>query len=941
MATCFLLARLKRPPSLSLNPLSPLSPTTPTTPFTPSTSTVEISETARNILEDIIDPLVVVSYFGCSRSVQDSLCTAFEQIYKVENTSSLDGSGSNNLSGGIWGWLAPPSGNPDPVLGVTTQTLHLVYLDQELNREREEEGEEKEDFFDPFAKNPDAILAPLMAICSTQLNVISTTAQDTEADLARFTQSLEVFTSRHQARRKLNLAPMEWYWSEPVPDSTTLSPTDADPGVDILEGIIANQTDSSQERYSGHLTALDQCFGDFDCYPSVPLPTTMDAGRQGADQARRPSGSESAFLGEASITQVAQLHRLISYSNHKSSDEHSSIDCSRMANGSELYVKMQACLTQLNGYPTSFDVLGMREEARNLIRDRAFHHGELIYDRIINKYLDRLPIPQPWHTLSMMHHDAQTKAMEDIEKRYGRASGYHLSSIASDFRVHCLENGVSGANRGDSKLTISNWDMMVPTGGLFFDFYSANATALQNHHIESLQEHWQSFVKSRLPGAPHQSSESNVPSSLLPPLKDHAEFLLAVDQVRRSYLGACIPSPEAITVLESLEEWQQTESVEFLKSIANGSSSAPSSQPKRSGSISHQPTSFSSGVGANSDSNSNESSGGSAVLTDTLNNKRTSIQAITRANSKSKAMNSNNSNSDGGSNGGTNNNDNDAGDGEQTSQQHADQTPKELEQQITEILSTKLKPRRPLSQTMSGSKGQLYNNTSGNRSSLQPKEQVKGSENKIIHFGWTLHILHANTLQYAWIWSWLYSHEGSSRQNVGNKMYTASKWILLPPKDLIRTRKDWKITYGDRVSIVSYWFSSRNAKVELPEYLPRAQGGPCRHVVPYGETYIICKTCPADVLCMRCFRASDHTDHVMFLQCSWGTSVCACGDPLKARDNTGLHCSLHSAETHRSYSRSAKGHPCQMKFKAGDRVFHCKLSATDASVRTTTLDTMS
>jgi hypothetical protein len=197
-------------------------------------------------------------------------------------------------------------------------------------------------------------------------------------------------------------------------------------------------------------------------------------------------------------------------------------------------------------------------------------------------------------------------------------------------------------------------------------------------------------------------------------------------------------------------------------------------------------------------------------------------------------------------------------------------------------------------------------------------------------------------------------------------MYTASKWIVLPAKDLVRTRKDWKISYGDRVWIVSYWFATRNAKMELPEYLPRAQGTPCRHVVPYGETYVICKTCPADVLCMRCFRgkekgfyamrcyfvdllvlgctipnpqpwyfpslyrliASDHADHVMYLQCSWGLSVCVCSDPVKLKENNGLHCSLHSAESHRSYSKFAKGRPCQIKFRPGERVYRCKVKKT-------------
>lgn len=46
---------------------------------------------------------------------------------------------------------------------------------------------------------------------------------------------------------------------------------------------------------------------------------------------------------------------------------------------------------------------------------------------------------------------------------------------------------------------------------------------------------------------------------------------------------------------------------------------------------------------------------------------------------------------------------------------------------------------------------------------------------------------------------------------------------------------------------------------------------------------------------------------------------------MKLKENNGLHCSLHNAESHRSYSRLAKGKPCQIKFKAGERVYHCKV----------------
>lgn len=43
---------------------------------------------------------------------------------------------------------------------------------------------------------------------------------------------------------------------------------------------------------------------------------------------------------------------------------------------------------------------------------------------------------------------------------------------------------------------------------------------------------------------------------------------MAVDQVRRGYLESCIPSPEALSVLENLDEMQQSESILFLQTLA-------------------------------------------------------------------------------------------------------------------------------------------------------------------------------------------------------------------------------------------------------------------------------------------------------------------------------------------------------------------------------------
>ena len=71
--------------------------------------------------------------------------------------------------------------------------------------------------------------------------------------------------------------------------------------------------------------------------------------------------------------------------------------------------------------------------------------------------------------------------------------------------------------------------------------------------------------------------------------------------------------------------------------------------------------------------------------------------------------------------------------------------------------------------------------------------------------------------------------------------------------------------------------------------------------------------------------ASDHTDHTMYLQCSWGTSVCVCEDWSRLKPLHSLHCSIHSAESQRTYSRLGKGKQCSMSFKTGEMVYSCQV----------------
>jgi hypothetical protein len=171
-------------------------------------------------------------------------------------------------------------------------------------------------------------------------------------------------------------------------------------------------------------------------------------------------------------------------------------------------------LSQLNNNPQSFNIIKMRQAVRDLIRERAFYHGNKAYHDVMNGHLDRQAIPLPWHTLSMIHHDAQAKALEEIEKRYAHISGYQFPAIVSDFRARCLETRIdiarkeSNAKETDDTDSLSSYEMLVPVGGLFFEFYDANARALQTHHLDLLGDNWQLFVKSRLPGSSNRPAGS-------------------------------------------------------------------------------------------------------------------------------------------------------------------------------------------------------------------------------------------------------------------------------------------------------------------------------------------------------------------------------------------------------------------------------------------------
>ena len=92
------------------------------------------------------------------------------------------------------------------------------------------------------------------------------------------------------------------------------------------------------------------------------------------------------------------------------------------------------------------------------------------------------------------------------------------------------------------------------------------------------------------------------------------------------------------------------------------------------------------------------------------------------------------------------------------------------------------------------------------------------------------------------------------------------------------------------------------------EYTAAAKGKPCGHIFKNGEATYRCKTCTADdtcVLCARCFDASDHEGHQVFVSVSPGNSGCCdCGD--EEAWLRPVHCNIHSPDMDTSNKAAGK-----------------------------------
>lgn len=131
---------------------------------------------------------------------------------------------------------------------------------------------------------------------------------------------------------------------------------------------------------------------------------------------------------------------------------------------------------------------------QTLMSERILLTARATYHETMNKHLDETPIPVPWHTLAMIHNEAQSVALTIAEVQFlSLPLDVDLKQLLMPkIREMCLVGNrptpLSVAITSDVKAISSP---MEPSGGLYMEYYTANASALKSYHVDLLDDLWQ------------------------------------------------------------------------------------------------------------------------------------------------------------------------------------------------------------------------------------------------------------------------------------------------------------------------------------------------------------------------------------------------------------------------------------------------------------------
>lgn len=136
----------------------------------------------------------------------------------------------------------------------------------------------------------------------------------------------------------------------------------------------------------------------------------------------------------------------------------------------------------------------------------------------------------------------------------------------------------------------------------------------------------------------------------------------------------------------------------------------------------------------------------------------------------------------------------------------------------------------------------------------------------------------------------------------GNRYTSEARRELLQTlfRSLVGFNEEWlrELFQQNTLSDKSDWsLSDSQGSFEGSEYSEQARGKRCGHIFRSGEATYRCKTCAADdtcVLCSKCFAATEHTGHQVYVSISPGNSGCCdCGD--EEAWTVPLRCGIHTA----------------------------------------------